>query len=114
MEMIKSSDKIEYKKVEMTSPAGGSRGFGVSLGTIPDYAADVKGVKITGTRAGSAAEQAGIKNGDILIRLAGREILNINDFTNILSDLKAGEKYEAVVTRGTENVTLSIIPQARK
>jgi hypothetical protein len=114
MEMIKSSDKIEYKKVEMTSPAGGSRGFGVSLGTIPDYAADVKGVKITGTRAGSAAEQAGIKNGDILIRLAGREILNINDFTNILSDLKAGEKYEAVVTRGSENITLSIIPQARK
>lgn len=114
MDMIKSSDKIEYKKVEMTSPAGGSRGFGVSLGTIPDYAADVKGVKITGTRTGSAAEQAGIKAGDIMIRLAGREVLNVNDFTNILSDLKAGEKYEVVITRGSENLTLTIIPQARK
>lgn len=112
LDIIKTTEKIEYKKVEMAASTG-NRGFGVVLGTIPDYVSEVKGVKLNGTRAGSAAEKAGILPGDILVRLADREILNINDFTNILSDLKAGVKYNVIVLRDGEKVEMTIIPQAK-
>jgi hypothetical protein len=55
--------------------SGGRRGFAVSLGTIPDYAAtDVEGMKITGARKGSPADKAGMKSGDILVKLGDKRL----------------------------------------
>ena len=95
--------------------AGGRTGFNVSLGTIPNYADGAgDGLLLDGVRDDSPAAKAGIKPGDKIVKLAGKEIRNVSDYTFILGELKAGTEYEIVVRRGAENLTLKIVPAARK
>jgi len=87
---------------------------GVYLGTVPDYAEDVTGVKLSGVREGSPAEKGGLKGGDIIIRFAGKEIKNIYDYTYALAEAKAGQPVEMVVLRDGKQVTLTVIPAQRR
>lgn len=85
------------------------------LGTIPAYGQEekVKGVKLQGAVNGAPAEQAGVRNGDVLIALAGVEIETIHDFMNALAGLKAGEPTEMTVLRDGQPLTLTVIPASR-
>ncbi|HEY6192010.1 MAG TPA: M20/M25/M40 family metallo-hydrolase [Bacteroidota bacterium] len=103
------------KAVSSSQMAGGDRqGVSVSLGVIPDYAEDVHGLKITGTRAGSAAEKAGLKGDDIIIRFDTKIVGNIYDFMHLLADHKPGDEVVVVVKRGTEELSLKAVLEARK
>ena len=105
-----------FTKVQTTTMTmGGDRaGVKVSLGIMPDYSEDAPGLKISGTRQGSAADKAGLKSGDIITKFGGKEIKNIYDYMYLLGSYKAGDVVEIVVKRGTENVTLSATLEARK
>ncbi len=103
----------DYKKVEQ--PGGGGSRFRVYLGTIPDYAAsDVLGVLLAGVQAGSPADQAGVKAGDVIIELAGVRIENIYDYTDALAILKVGEATTIKIKRGDDVLTLAITPGSRE
>jgi S1-C subfamily serine protease len=41
----------------------------VYVGTIPDYSANVEGMKLAGVKEGSPADQGGLKGGDIIIKI---------------------------------------------
>jgi len=104
-----------YKVAQSPVMQGGRRGFNVSLGTVPSYADNSNdGLLLDGVRANSAAEKAGIKEGDKILKLAGKEIRNISDYVFVLGEMKAGKSYDVVVLRGTEKLTLKIVPTARK
>ncbi len=80
-----------------------SRGFGAWLGTVPDYAAVERGVRIGGLTPGSPGEAAGMKAGDILIGMGGQEIADLQGMTDVLRSHKPGQTVELVVLRdGTE------------
>jgi S1-C subfamily serine protease len=49
--------------------------------------------------AKSAAATAGLKSGDVLVKMAGRSVSNRFDVERALWDSKAGDKVEAVVLR---------------
>ncbi len=93
---------------------GRATGFRVYLGTVPNYAEGTDGMKLDGVREGSPAEKAGLKAGDRIIKLAGRAVGNVYDYTNALTEMKAGQEYEVEVLRGTERLTLKITPTVRK
>jgi S1-C subfamily serine protease len=87
----------------------------IFLGTIPDYSeGEIEGVKLTGVRSDGPADKAGLKGGDVIVELAGKEIKNIYDYTFALDALKVGEPATVVVIRDGERVSLSIVPEARK
>ncbi len=111
-EVIDDKTDIAYKKVEMLSDMN-VRGFSVYLGTIPDYVADVEGVKLSGVRGGGPADKAGLKAEDIIVKLGKKDIKNIYDYTNILADLEAGKKYNVSVMRNGKKVDLTIIPGSK-
>jgi hypothetical protein len=96
------------------SASGERRDVRVSLGVVPDYAEETVGMKISGTRAGSAAEKAGLKGGDVIIKFGKKEIKNIYDFTAVLGEYKPGDEVVIVVKRGTEEVSLTAILQGRQ
>ena len=83
------------------------------LGTIPDYAEEVKGVLLSGARKGGPAAQAGVKSGDVIVELAGKKIENIYDYTHAIEALKIGEKVTLVVTRKGKRVKLQVVPGSR-
>ena len=45
--------------------------------------------------------------------LAGKDILNIYDYTALMSELKVGEETTIKVQRGNEELTLKLIPGSR-
>ncbi|MEM1442159.1 MAG: M28 family peptidase [Verrucomicrobiota bacterium] len=111
--LVIDSEAPKYVKVDPPKNRG-SRGFRVYLGTIPDYSqGEVKGVKLSGVSASGPAGEAGVKGGDVIVGLAGREILNIYDYTDAMAALKVGEETQIVVKRGEEELTLNITPGSR-
>ncbi|MEA2558788.1 MAG: hypothetical protein QOH06_292 [Acidobacteriota bacterium] len=102
-------ERLAYKSLPAPAPRGDTRSMGASLGTVPDYAGDGRpGVLLSGVRAGSAAEQAGLQRGDLLVELGGTPIRDINDFMFVLRRAKPGEKAAAVVLRGEERLAVEV------
>jgi Tol biopolymer transport system component len=114
VEELLKADRIDYLKVEMSkSMSAGSKGFSVYLGTIPDYVAEVEGVKLSGVRTGAPAEKAGLKGGDVIIKLAGKDIKNVYDYTYVLGDLQPDKTVEIVILRDSKQVVLNITPTVK-
>ena len=87
-------------------------GFTVSLGTIPSYADSTDGMVLDGVRDNSPAAKAGLKKDDKVVKLAGKEIKNVYDYTAALGEMKPDVEYEVVVIRGSERLALKIVPAA--
>ena len=101
--------RLAYRNLPAPMPRGDARSMGASLGTVPDYAGDGRpGVLLSGVRAGSPAETAGIRRGDLLVELAGTEIRDINDFMYVLRRAKPGEAAVVVVVRDGQRVPLDV------
>lgn len=104
-----------YTVAKSSGMTGGRTGFNVSLGTVPSYTEGKNdGLLLEGVRDSSPAAKSGIKASDKIVKMAGREIRNISDYVFVLGEMKAGEEYEIVVARGSETLTLKIVPAARK
>ena len=118
-ELIRKLDRADARPTYTAAPspmAGGARagGFRVYLGTIPSYAESTDGLALEGVRDDSPAAKSGLKAGDKIVRLAGREIKNVYDYTYVLGEMKADQEYEVEVLRDGGRVKLKLVPQARK
>ncbi len=80
----------------------------VYVGTIPDFAGNVDGYKISGVSEGGPAQIAGLQGGDIIIEFGGRKISNIYDFTYALADFVPGDIVDVIVKRGEEEITFTV------
>lgn len=108
-----SPTRPTYTVAKSATPQGARTGFAVSLGTIPTYADSTDGMLLDGVRENSPASRAGLKAGDKMIKLAGKDVKNVYDYTAILGDMKPDVEYEVVVIRGGETLTLKITPVKR-
>jgi len=111
---IDANDKRPTYTVAKTEATGRSTGFRVYLGTIPNYADSTEGLLLDGVREDSPAAKAGLKAGDRIVKLAGRDVRNVYDYTYALGEMKAGQEYEVEVVRGTERITMKLTPTARR
>ncbi len=104
----------DYIAMEAPKNQGVRTGLRAYLGTIPDYAqGDTKGVKLSGVSPIGPAAKAGVKAGDIIIKLGGKEITNIYDYTYVMGDLKIGKETMITVQRAGKSVNLKILPGSR-
>ncbi len=115
MDLVSASDRIPYERVERSSENAGNREtLRAYVGTIPDYGTEVKGVKITGVRAGSPAEKGGLKGGDVIVGFGAAKVANIYDYTYALDAVKIGQSVDVRVIRDGKETTLRVVPEARK
>jgi hypothetical protein len=82
--------------------------FKVTLGVMPDYSFSGKGLKIDAVSKDRPAEQAGMRAGDIVIKLAAKEISTIYDYMEILGNHEKGQTVEAEFLRGQEKRTTKV------
>jgi serine protease Do len=78
-----------------------------------------RGVLVSGTISGSPAAAAGFEAGDILLRLGGEDVTvrfaeELPLFNQLVMRLPRGQKVEAVVLRGGERRTLTVVPNNRE
>ena len=108
LEIANRKEPIRF--VSLPSRPGGSigsaRGIRVYLGTIPDYGAVGTGVRLAGVSSGSPAAQAGLREGDVIVRLGDKDIQNIEDLTDALQTHKSGDQVNVVVLRAGAPITL--------
>lgn len=113
--LVTSPEAPDYAKVERPEGQGRRANLRAYLGTVPDYSqGDLVGVKLSGATKGGPADKAGVKGGDVVVELAGKEIKNIYDYTYVLEALKVGEVVKMIVLRGGERVTLEVTPGSRQ
>lgn len=104
------NDAIEPDFIKVARKQTARGGFRVSLGTIPDYGAQVDGVRLSGAREGGPAAEAGLTKGDVITRLADREIHNLDDYMAAFAVLEAGKEIDVEVMRDGTPVTLKMTP----
>ncbi len=107
-----SSTKPDYINVPRKG-GGRDMAFSVYVGTVPDYASQVDGLRINGVGEGSPAQKAGLQGGDIIVEFGGKKISNIYDYTYALGDYSPGDVVDVVVMRNGEKKTMKVELGAR-
>lgn len=104
----RSTSKLEFVQTTNPHSADTRSTFKVTLGVMPDYSYTGKGLKIDGVTAGRPASKAGIQSGDIIIKLAGKDIGTIYDYMEILGAHEKGEQVDARYIRDGKNVDVKV------
>jgi hypothetical protein len=84
-----------------------------SLGTMPDFAFEGPGVRVQQVMPGSAAEEAGIVAGDVLVAVDGEEVADLRLFSAILKARVPGDVVEVTVLRAGERMVVEAVLRAR-
>ena len=80
--------------------ASSGSGYGAYLGSIPDMAAGGPGVRLSGVRSGSPAEAAGLREGDVLLRIGALDVPDLQGMVTALREHRAGDTAMVVFRRG--------------
>lgn len=115
-EAAERGDRLEVIRAAAPPPSErGERGYRTYLGAIPDFAERAEpGVQLTGVRAGSPAERAGLAAGDVILRLGSSRILNLQDLAFALRSHRPGDEVEVEWTRQGERRTAPVKLEERR
>jgi aminopeptidase YwaD len=113
LEIANHGEKPLFARVDIPRQTGGTAGLRVYFGTVPDFAEQVDGLKVSAVRKGSPAEKAGVMGGDIITMFGGKTIKNIYDYTYALQDFKPGDEVELTVKRGDKVLHLKGVLERR-
>lgn len=101
-----SMDKLAFLKTK--NPDTGKGGFKVTMGIMPDYTFEGKGLKVDGVSDGKPASKAGVQKGDLIIQLGEFPINNVQDYMKALGNFKKGETTVVRVMREGKEVSLNV------
>jgi len=108
-ELADRPTRLPFVRAPQPVAAMGPReGSDVYFGSVPDMAAvDAGGMRLTGVRPGSPAEQAGLRDGDVVVEFGGRPVKDLYEYSDALYSRKPGDVVQVVVLRGGERLTLT-------
>lgn len=102
-------ERMKFQKVEMSVAAApdqpAPRGATPYFGSMPDYAWEGKGVRLSGVAPGSPAEKAGLKEGDVILKFNGQDIPDVNVYSKLLFSSRPGQTINVVYDRGGKQGT---------
>jgi S1-C subfamily serine protease len=68
------------------------------------------GILVVGVEPDSPAQRAGLREGDLLIAYSGHDVPDVDKLHRILTEDQVGATAEMTVIRGTQKLTLGIVP----
>jgi S1-C subfamily serine protease len=68
-------------------------------------AGDVTGLRITGVRAGSPADSAGLREGDVIVEFDGKAVSDLVTYSDALYARQPGDTVAITFLRGTERLS---------
>jgi hypothetical protein len=108
VETSATSGKLAFQKTREQQTSTSAR-FSVSMGIMPDYTYSGNGVKVDGVSENRPAIKAGIRAGDIVVRLGDYTVSSVESYMQALGKFKKGDATKAVVRRGNEELTFDIV-----
>jgi Zn-dependent M28 family amino/carboxypeptidase len=103
---LDNNGKLAFRKTKNESDS--TPRFKVGLGVIPDYLFDGKGMRIDGVSEDKPAQKAGLKKGDIVIKLGDSTVVNMMSYMRALSVFEKGNTTKVIVKRGDTEVEKEI------
>jgi len=104
---LNDDGKLAFTKTKEEDKAN-TPAFKVTLGVMPDYMFSGKGMQISTVREGKPAEKAGLKAGDIVIKIGKTNVADMQTYMQALSLYNAGDKVKVVVLRDGKKKTVEV------
>jgi S1-C subfamily serine protease len=106
IEETESLPKMKFLTTKNTEE--GKSSFKVTLGIMPDYTFEGKGLRVDGVTKGKSADAAGLLQGDLIVQLGEIKINDINDYMKALSKFNKGESTEVTISRVGKEMKMKV------
>ncbi len=103
---LNDDGKLTFQKTKNETQKG--RKFKVTLGVIPDYMYDGKGMKLDGISEDKPAQKAGLQKGDIVMQLGDSTIVDMMSYVRTLGTFKKGDTAKVIVKRNGKKVAKEV------
>ncbi len=87
---------------------GVSPAFNVTLGLMPDYSYSGSGLRIDAISEGRPAEKAGLKAGDVIIKLGDYPVFSLQTYMEALSKFNRGDQTTVEFLRDKEDIKAAV------
>ncbi|MBL0129462.1 MAG: M28 family peptidase [Flavobacteriales bacterium] len=104
---LNDDGKLVFTKTEEANAEDAPR-FKVTLGVVPDYMYDGKGMRIDGITEGKPAANAGLKVGDVVVKLGALDVTDMMSYMKGLAQFEKGETTTVRVLRDGKEVDTEI------
>jgi len=115
--MVYLADRTEPLRVNLEGAepiqTGASGAREASLGTVPDFAYAGDGVRISGVTPNSAAAEAGLMAGDVLLTYNNEQLSDLQSYSNLLRQSAPGDVVQLEIQRNQQTFTVEAILKAR-
>jgi membrane-associated protease RseP (regulator of RpoE activity) len=99
-------------EAESTAPAAAPSSSYIGL-VGDDRGTGGRGVRVLTVRAGSPAEKAGLRAGDLISGIGNQAVRSVADMAGVVASARPGEAMELTVERGSERTLLTVVPTLR-
>jgi hypothetical protein len=106
VDQLDTEPKLAFTKTKDST--GDSPRFTISLGVVPDYLYDGKGMRIDGVSADKPAEAAGLKKGDVVVQMGDSTIVDMMSYMNALSAFKKGDSTTVAYERDGNKIEVKV------
>jgi C-terminal processing protease CtpA/Prc len=104
---LNDDGKLAFTKTQDVSTEDAPR-FKVTLGVVPDYMFDGKGMRIDGITDGKPASNAGMEVGDVVVRIGDREVTDMMSYMKALGAYNKGDTVPVKVLRKGQEVEKTV------
>ncbi|MCX6835897.1 MAG: PDZ domain-containing protein, partial [candidate division Zixibacteria bacterium] len=104
----KRPGKLTFQRTKGEGTGGRPPHLSVTLGIMPDFVTQVKGLGVDGVTPDKPADRAGILKGDIIIQFDQQVVKDIYDYMNALQKYRKGDTCMVRLVRGTDTMSIKV------
>jgi len=105
IDQLDLEEKLAFTK---TKDSSDSPRFTVSMGVVPDYMFDGKGMRVDGVSEGKPAQAAGLQKGDVVVQLGDSTIVDMMSYMRALSAFQKGDSTKVVLERSGQKIETQV------
>lgn len=103
-----TDQKLVFTKTRETQTTSSMRSGGVTMGIMPDYTFAGSGIRCDGITDGRPAQKAGLKAGDIIIKVGDYTVSSMESYMQTLGKFQKGDKAKVQFKRGSETMETEV------
>ncbi|HET9744336.1 MAG TPA: M20/M25/M40 family metallo-hydrolase [Chitinophagaceae bacterium] len=105
---ITSGQKLAFTKTREAQTTSSLRSGGVTMGIMPDYTFSGAGIRCDGVTDGRPAQKAGLKAGDIILKVGDYAVSSMDSYMQTLGKFQKGDKAKVKFKRGNEEMETEV------